>query len=58
MWTHRGLGLVVSQDISVEGTYEDHAHHGREKDRDEDRVDEAEPLDVALGNRTEDIVPA
>ena len=46
---YRGLGLVVAHNVSVKGAQQDHSYHGREEDGDEDRVDEAEPLHVALG---------
>ena len=52
------LCLVVSHDVSVKRAHEDHPHHGREEDGDQDRVDQTEPLHVALGHGTQDVVPA
>ena len=37
--------------------HEDHSHHGRQKDCDEDRVDETEPLHVVLRGGAQDVVP-
>ncbi len=42
----------------MQGAHEDHADHGGEEDGDEDRVDETEPLHVALGDGAQDVVPA
>ncbi len=52
MQTYGGVGLVVSQNVPVEGAQKDHGYHGGQEDGDEDGIDETEPLDVGLANRT------
>ena len=57
MPTHCVL-LVVLEQIAVQGAQQDHGHHGREEDGDENRVDEGEPLHVGLRHGAQDVVPA
>ena len=56
--THCGLCLVVTCDVPVERTHEDHPHHGRQEDGDEDRVDKTEPLHIVLWHGTQYVIPA
>ena len=51
------VSLVVAGDVSVQVAHQYHGHHGRQEDSDEHRVDEAEPLHVALRGGAEDVVP-
>lgn len=49
--------LVVSGDIFMQSAQHDHGHHAREKEDDDERVEDAKPLDVRVWHRLQDVIP-
>ena len=41
----------------MECTQHDHGHHTREEDHDDERVHDAEPLDVGVRHGLQDVIP-
>ena len=52
------VDLVVARDVLVEGAEEDHGHHARQEEHDDEAVEDGEPLDVGVGHAVQDIVPS
>ena len=50
--------LVVAGNVPVEGPHQDHSDHSRQEEDNDERVHDGEPLDVRVGDRVEDVVPA
>jgi len=49
------IEVVLCDDVLVEGTDEDHGDHPGEKEDDEERIDDREPVDLLLcSKRNED----
>ena len=51
------VNLVVASNVLVEGAQEDHGHHTREEEDDDQGVENGEPLDVGMGHTLKDVVP-
>lgn len=50
--------LVVTRDVSVKSPHQNHSDHSGQKEDDHERVHDGEPLDVGVGDRVQDVVPA
>ena len=52
------VDLVVARDVLVEGAEEDHGHHARQEEHDDEAVEDGEPLDVGVGHAVQYVVPS
>ena len=52
------VNLVISGDVFVEGSQEDHGDHAGQEEDDHEAVEDGEPLDVGVGHAVQDVVPS
>ena len=55
--TYANLSAVVLDQVLVDGAEQDHGEHAAEEEHNDERVEDAEPLDLGVLHRVEDVVP-